>query len=304
MDMKIEAFFDNITSTITYIVYDPKSRDAIVIDPVLDYNPAASHTWTDSVDRVVSFLRQHELNLHLIMETHAHADHLSGSQMIKAQFPDAKISIGSSIVGVQVLFKQIFDLPDDFPTDGSQFDRLFNDGEEVQAGTLRFEVMFTPGHTPACASYRFEDAIFTGDALFMPDMGTGRCDFPGGSARDLYHSVKNRLYTLPDALRVFVGHDYQPGGRALAYEAPISEHKKSNVQLPDDRTLESFLEFRTQRDAQLSAPKLFFQSVQVNADAGNLPSPDANRIRYFKIPINIFRPLSQGEIVLNEITSD
>jgi glyoxylase-like metal-dependent hydrolase (beta-lactamase superfamily II) len=304
MSMNIEAFFDKITSTITYIVYDAESRDAIVIDPVLDYSPAASQTWTDSVDRVVSFLKQHKLTLHLIMETHAHADHLSGSQMIKAHFPEARIAIGNSIVGVQVLFKKIFDLPDDFPTDGSQFDRLFYDGEKVQVGSLAFEVIFTPGHTPACASYRFQDAIFTGDALFMPDIGTGRCDFPGGDARDLYRSVKTRLYTLPDDLNIFVGHDYQPEGRALKYKASISQHKKTNVQLPAHRSLDSFIEFRSKRDAQLSAPKLFFQSVQVNADAGNLPSPDKNMIRYFKIPINIFRPLSQGEIVLNEIVSD
>jgi glyoxylase-like metal-dependent hydrolase (beta-lactamase superfamily II) len=184
----------------------------------------------------------------------------------------------------------VFDLPRDFPTDGRQFDRLLEDGEIVEVGTLRFEVISTPGHTPACVCYRFSDALFTGDAMFMPDSGTGRCDFPAGSAADLYDSITKRLYTLPDQTRVFVGHDYQPGGRTLAYETTIGEEKAHNIQLPATRSREEFIAFRTKRDSGLSAPRLLFQSVQVNVDAGSLPRPAANETRYLKIPINVFRP--------------
>ncbi len=190
----------------------------------------------------------------------------------------------------------MFDPPVDFPTDGRQFDRLLEDGETVEAGSLVFEVIFTPGHTPACATYKFEDAVFTGDALFMPDMGTGRCDFPAGSADDLYRSIIERIYTLPDETRVFVGHDYQPGGRGLAFETTVGEQKRSNVQLPAGRSREDFVAFRTQRDAGLSAPKLLFQSVQVNVDAGSLPEPSSNAMRYLKIPINAFRPADAGPV--------
>jgi glyoxylase-like metal-dependent hydrolase (beta-lactamase superfamily II) len=299
--MDIKTFFDPRTSTLTYVVYDPETRDAILIDPVLDYEPAASRTWTESVDQVVDFLRQRELKLHYILETHAHADHLSGSQAVKEHFPEAKVAVGSRITDVQKLFKRVYDLPADFPTDGRQFDMLLDDGQVIRAGTLSFEVIYTPGHTPACATYRFDDAIFTGDALFMPDMGTGRCDFPGGSADDLYESIANRLYQLPDETRVFVGHDYQPGGRELAYETTIGEQKASNVQLPQSRSKEDFVKFRTARDATLSAPKLLFQSVQVNVDAGRLPEPsERTEIRYLRIPINVFRPEPEGDLELRE----
>lgn len=301
MTTEIEAFYDDRTSTLTYVVYDPETRDAVVVDPVLDYEPAASKVWTESVDRVLAFLRSNELKLHFVLETHAHADHLSGSQVLKRVYPDAVLAIGERITEVQRLFKDVFDLPPDFPTDGRQFDRLLHDGETVRAGSLELEVLFTPGHTPACATYRFGDAIFTGDALFMPDMGTGRCDFPGGSAEDLYDSVAGRLYELPDDTRVFVGHDYQPGGRELKWVAPLSEHKRSNVQIPEGRAKDEFVAFRTQRDSGLSAPKLLFQSVQVNVDAGALPKPSDNEVRYLKIPINVFRPEPEGEVELRKL---
>ncbi|KIG14504.1 Zn-dependent hydrolase, including glyoxylase [Enhygromyxa salina] len=288
--MKIEAFYDEATSTLTYVVFDPESRDAIVIDPVLDYDPASSEISHVSVNRVSVFLRKHELELRLILETHAHADHLSGSQVLKRRFPTAQTGIGAKITVVQAIFKDVFDLPADFPTDGRQFDRLLQDGEDVEAGTLRFRVIATPGHTPGCVSYLFEDALFTGDAMFMPDMGTGRCDFPAGSAEDLYDSITQRIYTLPDATRIFVGHDYQPGGRPLAYQSTVAEQKATNKQLPASRGRAEFVEFRTQRDASLTAPKLLFQSVQVNVDAGALPDPAGNQKRYLKIPINAFRP--------------
>ena len=286
--MDIEAFYDDATSTLTYVVSDPSSRDAVVIDPVLDYDPAASLVSHESIDRVTAYLRERELKLHLILETHAHADHLSGSGELKRRFPEAKTGIGAKITVVQATFKDVFDLPPDFPTDGRQFDRLLEDGEVVEAGSLSFEVRHTPGHTPACACYLFEDALFTGDTMFMPDMGTGRCDFPAGSAEDLYTSITQRIYSLPDATRVFVGHDYQPGGRALAYETTVAEQKQANEQLPADRSRADFVEFRTTRDAGLSTPKLLFASVQVNVAAGRLPDPASNERRYLKIPINVF----------------
>ncbi|MEM9489288.1 MAG: MBL fold metallo-hydrolase [Myxococcota bacterium] len=292
--MKIEAFYDQRTSTITYVVCDLVGKDAVVIDPVLDYDPAASATSYEAVNRVTRFLREHDLTLHLVLETHAHADHLSGSQILKRRFPKARLGIGERITLVQKTFKSIFDLPDDFATDGSQFDVLFGDGETVSAGALRFEVIATPGHTPACVSYRFGDAVFTGDALMMPDMGTGRCDFPEGSAETLYRSITERLYALPDSTRVFVGHDYQPGGRAVAYETTIAAEKAGNVHLPADRSEQAFVAFRRERDATLSAPSLLLQSVQVNVAAGALP-------RILRIPINAFRPDSDEEIHLSSL---
>ncbi|MFO7567050.1 MAG: MBL fold metallo-hydrolase [Enhygromyxa sp.] len=288
--MDIEAFYDAATSTLTYVVFDPQTRDAVVIDPVLDYDPAGSEISHESIDRVTVFLRKNQLDLRMILETHAHADHLSGSQVLKRRFPQAQTAIGAKITIVQAIFKDVFDLPAEFPTDGRQFDRLLQDEELVEAGSLRFSVIPTPGHTPACVSYKFEDALFTGDAMFMPDMGTGRCDFPGGSAEELYDSITSRIYTLPDETRIFVGHDYQPGGRPLAYETTVAAQKAENKQLPAGRPRAEFVEFRTSRDATLSAPKLLFQSVQVNVDAGALPGPAGNQKRFLKIPINAFRP--------------
>lgn len=295
--MEVKAFYDPRTNTLTYVVWDPATRDGVVIDPVLDYDPQASKTWTESVDVVLEFLAANDVRLHYVLETHAHADHLSGSQAIKARYPEAQLAVGERITVVQEVFKGVFDLPEDFPTDGRQFDRLLRDGEVVEAGSLRFEVMFTPGHTPACATYRFGDVLFTGDALFMPDSGTGRCDFPAGSAEELYDSIQ-RVYAFPDETRIFVGHDYQPGGRALRYETTVGEQKANNVQLPASRSRAEFVRFRTQRDATLAAPKLLFQSVQVNVDAGALPKPSENQVRYLRIPINVFRPEPGGALVL------
>lgn len=300
--MEIRAFFDERTSTLTYVAYDPETRDAVVIDPVLDYDAAGSITFTESVDRVAAFVNDNGLRPHYILETHAHADHLSGSQALKRAFPEALLAIGERITQVQRLFKEVFDLPAQFATDGRQFDRLLHEGEVVEAGSLRFDVLFTPGHTPADVTYRFGDVIFTGDAMFMPDFGTGRCDFPGGSARAQYDSIVNKLYRLPDATRVFVGHDYQPGGRELRYETTIGEQKRANVQLPAGRDEDEFVRFRTERDATLSAPRLLFQSVQVNVDAGRLPDPQDNGVRYLRIPVNLFRPADmKGEIREGEI---
>jgi glyoxylase-like metal-dependent hydrolase (beta-lactamase superfamily II) len=299
--MEIKSFFDDRTWTFTYVVWDAETRDAVVIDPVLDYEPQASKTWTESAEEVIDFVKGKELNLHYILETHAHADHLSGSQIIKDAFPEAKIGIGKRITDVQEVFKGVFDLPEDFATDGRQFDLLLEEGETLKAGTIEIDTIYTPGHTPACATYKIDDAVFTGDAMFMPDMGTGRCDFPGGSAEDLYDSIQ-KLYELPDDTRVFVGHDYQPGGREVKWESTIAEQKANNVQLPEGRSKEEFVKFRTERDATLDAPKLLFQSVQVNVDAGKLPEPHENEVRYLRIPINVFKPKTdEGETELEEV---
>ncbi|MEM6533093.1 MAG: MBL fold metallo-hydrolase [Myxococcota bacterium] len=298
--MNIEAFFDKRTFTLTYVVYDEQSGDAVVIDPVLDYDPAASKTWTESVDNVARFLTERELTLRYVMETHAHADHLSGSQLLKERFPGVRTVIGARITRVQEVFKDVFDLPRDFPTDGRQFDVLLGDGDLLEAGTLRFKTLYTPGHTPADVTYQIEDAIFTGDTVFMPDSGTGRCDFPAGSAKDLFTSVKERLYALPDSTRVFVGHDYQPNGRELRYETTIGDQKRSNIHIQAHTSEAEFIRFRTGRDQGLSAPALLFQSVQVNVDAGRLPNPSDNEVRYLKIPINVFRPSPGGDVTLEE----
>jgi glyoxylase-like metal-dependent hydrolase (beta-lactamase superfamily II) len=288
--MDIKNFYDDRTGTLTYVVFDASSKDAVVIDAVLDYDPVGSKIWTESVEKVLDFLSTNKLNPLYILETHAHADHISGAQMIKEKYPDSCTAIGARITKVQEIFKAYFDLPDDFPTDGSQFDRLLQDGETVQAGTLSFSIIFTPGHTPACATYQFEDAIFTGDSIFMPDTGTGRCDFPAGSAHDLYNSITEKLYTLPDNTRLFVGHDYMKDGRELAFETTIGEQKSSNVNLRATTSEAEYTKFRTESDKELSAPKLLFQSVQVNIDAGALPEAGDNEKRYLKIPINVFRP--------------
>ncbi|MEW5852592.1 MAG: MBL fold metallo-hydrolase [Myxococcota bacterium] len=296
MTARIEPFYDARTSTLTFVVFDGDSRDAVVIDPVLDYEPAGGFTWTESVDQVSAFVRKHDLKLHWVLETHAHADHLSASQVLKARH-GAGVAIGERIREVQETFKTVFNMPVTFRTDGSQFDRLLKDGETVQAGTLKVGVISTPGHTPACLTYQVDDAIFTGDALFTEDYGTGRCDFPRGSADALYASIQ-KLYRLPDATRVYVGHDYQPGGRAMRYMTTIGESKARNPQLSASTTREQFVRFRTERDATLSAPKLLFPSVQVNVDAGRLPGPAANGIRYLQVPLNFLRPANElGEPV-------
>lgn len=282
---QIKEFFDSKTWTLTYVVWDERTKDALVIDPVLDYDPAASKTSEESVRAVADFVRGKDLKLHYVLETHAHADHLSGSQVLKREFPPVKVAIGARIKDVQKVFQGVFDLPKDFPTDGSQFDRLLEDNEVFKAGSLEIKTLYTPGHTPACVSYVIDDAVFTGDALFMPDYGTGRCDFPAGSAEALYHSVHDRLYELPDDYKVYTGHDYMPNGRPLRFVATLGEEKKNNVQLQKETTRDQFVKFRTERDQTLAAPKLLLPSVQVNIRAGRLPEPEANGTRYLKIPI-------------------
>ncbi len=297
--MEIKAFFDEATFTLTYVVLDPATRDAVVIDPVLDFDPLSAQTSSASVDQVSEWVRDRGLHVHYVLETHAHADHLSGSQLLKHRF-GAKVAIGERIREVQRTFKRIFDLPSAFADDGSQFDALLADGERLRAGSLEIEVIATPGHTPACVSYHIEDAVFTGDALFIEDYGTGRCDFPLGSATALYDSITERLYPLPAETRVFVGHDYQPDGRALRYETTIGVEKRANKQLRADTTREAYVHFRNERDATLKPPRLIYPSVQVNIDAGRLPAPRENGIRYLVLPLNTRVPTDEAGEALPE----
>lgn len=283
---QIKEFFDKNTWTLTYVVWDETTKDAIVIDSVMDYDPATSKTSEDSVKIVIDFLRSQNLQLHFILETHAHADHLSGSQIIKRELPKAKIAIGENITKVQEIFKDVFAMPKDFKTDGSQFDRLLKDGEEFSAGSIKIKTISTPGHTPACVSYYIDGNVFAGDALFMPDSGTGRCDFPAGSAANLYQSIHGRLYELPGETKLYTGHDYMPNGRTLRFMATIAEERQDNIQIKTQTSEDEFVKFRTERDRTLAAPKLLLPSVQVNIDAGHLPEPSPNGKRYLRIPIS------------------
>lgn len=286
--MKIHSLYDERTSTLTYVVHDPATGDAVVIDPVLDYDPASGRIWTESLEKLAGYIDGQGLKLHWVLESHAHADHISGSQWLKERY-GAGVVIGQEITQVQEVFRDVFDLGEDFAVDGSQFDKLVADGEVLKAGSLELQALDTPGHTPACVTWKVGDAIFTGDALFMPDMGTGRCDFPAGSADDLYNSVHGRLYALPDSTRVFVGHDYQPGGRELAWESTIGEQKASNIQLTEGTSHDEYVAFRETRDSKLNAPRLLLPSVQVNIDAGRLPPESGNGRRYLKIPLKVAR---------------
>lgn len=288
MEIHVEPFFDPATYTLTYVVFDTSTRDAVVIDPVLDYDPASGNTSTEQYDRIASYIDREQLRLHYVLETHPHADHLSSSQLFRRQYA-AKVVIGARVTLAQKTFQSLLDLPASFATDGSQFDKLLADGETLTAGSLEIEALSTPGHTPACMSYRLGDAVFVGDALFLEDYGTGRCDFPNGSAETLFDSIQ-RLYALPDATRVFVGHDYQPGGRPVRWETTIGASKAHNQHLSATTDKPTFVALRQARDATLATPRLLFPSIQVNLDAGRLPSPHANGTRYLVMPLNLLRP--------------
>lgn len=292
---EVRALFDHDTSTLTYVVFDPRTKDAVLIDPVLDYDALASQTKTDGIDRIEELLTREGLVLRAVLETHAHADHLSAAAYFSKRHR-VPVGIGAGIVKVQETFAKVFDIEDEVRTDGSQFDVLFEGGHTYRFGSLEFEALRTPGHTPACMSYLIGDAVFTGDALFMEDYGTGRTDFPAGSARDLYHSVHDVLYQLPPETRVFVGHDYQPGGREVAHESTIERQRARNVQLSQATTEEEFVTFRQKRDASLRPPRLIYQSIQINVYGGFLPAEHENGIRYLKTPLNMKCPTdSVGE---------
>lgn len=282
---QLETLYDEQTNTLTYIVYDLAAFEAIVIDPVWDINLASGQLSEVHHEKVKDFLSKYNLRPLMVMETHAHADHLSGAALMKRDFPHIKLAIGKYITKVQEVFGKAFNLKE-LKTDGSQFDMLLEDGEVLKVGSFEIKVLHTPGHTPACASYLIEQHLFTGDALFMPDSGTGRCDFPKGSAKDLYQSVK-KIYALPEHVLIHPGHDYQPGGRELRFEATIAEHKKSNIQIKAETTEDEYISFRQARDKVLSAPRLLLPSIQVNIAAGSLPAQEDNGVSYLKIPLKL-----------------
>ena len=280
---EIRAFFDEPTFTVSYLVWDSATRRGAVIDPVLDYEPASGEVDIRSVERILAAARQAGVTLDWVLETHAHADHLSGAPYIKAK-TGAKIGIGEHIREVQRIFRPVFNATD-LKTDGSDFDRLFTDGERFAIGKLTVEVLYTPGHTPADVSYRIGDAVFVGDTLFMPDYGTARCDFPGGDATALYRSI-HRIFDLPPQTRLFTCHDYQPGGRPVAWEASVAQHRQANVHIHDGISEADFVTMRQTRDKTLSVPDLLLPAVQVNIRAGRLPAPEANGQRYLKLPLD------------------
>ncbi len=279
---KVKEFFQNSTSTLTYVVWDQNTLDAVVIDPSLDYDETTSQISFTSVDQVKGFIRAEKLRLQHILETHAHADHLSAAQVLKREFPTAQVGIGAGISTVQHAFQSVLKMPAEFRTDGSQFEYLFTDQETFSGGSLEGQVIATPGHTPACVSYLIGDLLFTGDCLFMPDVGTGRCDFPGGSAVELYSSVHEKLFKLPDDTQVYVGHDYPPVGRGLQFRTTIGEQKSKNIHLSEQTSLSDYVHFRENRDKTLKAPKLMTPSLLLNLNAGKLPEPNSEHEYFLK----------------------
>jgi len=280
----VRGFFDPATHTVTYLVSDPASGMAAIIDPVLDYDPASARTSTTSIDAVLAAVREAGLTLALVLETHAHADHLSAADVVRTS-RGVGVGIGAQITRVQAAFAPLFEAVD-VTTDGAAFDHLYADGDTFALGTLSVEVIHTPGHTPACVTYRIGDAAFSGDTLFMPDYGTARTDFPGGDARTLYRSIQ-RLLALPDDTRVFVGHDYLPEGRTLyRFETTVAEQRARNIHVGGRVSEDAFVSMRDARDATLGAPALILPSLQVNIRAGRLPPPEADGRRWLRLPLN------------------
>ncbi|MCG8435617.1 MAG: MBL fold metallo-hydrolase [Gammaproteobacteria bacterium] len=287
MALVIKTFFHQDSFTYSYVVADTASTCAVVIDPVLDFDPAAGRTDTKSVDTILAFIKQEGFKVDWVLETHAHADHLSAAPYLKEHL-SAKIGIGEGIRFVQQTFAEVFNLGANFPVDGRQFDRLFKDGDRVSLGKYALSVMHTPGHTNDSVTYLVEDAAFVGDTLFMPDSGTARCDFPGGDAGLLYDSIQ-KILALPDKTRLFMCHDYGANGnRDCRNETTVAEQKDHNIHVGDGKTRDEFISLRTARDANLEVPKLLLPAVQVNIRAGNLPEPEENGSAYLKIPLNKF----------------
>jgi glyoxylase-like metal-dependent hydrolase (beta-lactamase superfamily II) len=281
---QVQGFFDAATATVTYVVHDGPGSACAIVDPVLDYDPKSGRTRTASADKVVDFVTANDLRVEWILETHAHADHITAAPYLKRKL-GGKVAIGHRIATVQSVFKGIFNLEAGFRTDGSQFDALFKDGGTFRIGGLAAEVMAVPGHTPACVAYRVGDAVFVGDTMFMPDVGTARCDFPGGDAKTLHASV-HRILALPPETRLFMCHDYPPQGRPVAFETTVAEQRAKNIHVRDGVTETEFVEMRTKRDATLEMPMLILPSVQVNIRAGERPPAEANGTAYLKIPLD------------------
>ncbi|MAL01590.1 MAG: MBL fold metallo-hydrolase [Alcaligenaceae bacterium] len=284
MNPIVKGFYDDITGTVTYVVYEKPGSVCAIVDPVLDYDPKAGRTSTASADKVIAFVKEMNLSVEWILETHAHADHLSAAPYMRSRL-GGKIAIGANITRVQGVFKKIFNLEPEFRLDGSQFDHLIEEGVPFTIGNLQAEAIHVPGHTPACMAYKVGDAVFVGDTLFMPDLGTARCDFPGGDAHTLYRSVQ-KLLRLPSETRLFMCHDYPPEGREAHFESTVGEQRVHNIHIHEGVSEAAFVEMRTQRDATLDMPNLILPSVQVNIRAGQTPPPEGNGVSYLKIPLN------------------
>jgi len=281
---QVHGIFDPATWTVTYVVYEKEGSPCAIIDSVLDYDPKSGRTRTDSADKVIAFVREKNLTVAWILETHAHADHVTAAPYLKKTL-GGKTAIGDHISAVQQVFKGIFHLEPEFSTDGSQFDQLLKDGEHFRIGALTATTMYVPGHTPACVAYRMGDAVFVGDTMFMPDVGTARCDFPGGDAKSLYASAK-KILSLPDETRLFMCHDYPPTDRAVVFETTVGEQRRKNIHVHDGISEAEFVDMRTRRDATLEMPVLMLPSVQINIRAGDLPPVESNGVAYLKLPLN------------------
>ena len=282
--VQVHGIFDPTTWTVTYVVHQGAGSACAIIDAVLDYDPKSGRTRHTSADKVIDYVGSQNLAVQWILETHAHADHLSAAAYLKAHL-GGKTAIGAHITSVQKVFQSIFNLEPGFKTDGSQFDHLLDADEPVPVGDLVGHTLFVPGHTPACVAYQFGDAVFVGDTLFMPDVGTARCDFPGGDAKALYASTR-KILALPPQTRLFMCHDYPPGGRAVAFETTVAEQRAKNIHVHDGITEAEFVAMRTQRDATLDMPVLILPAVQVNIRAGEMPPKEANGVVYLKIPVD------------------
>lgn len=284
MNPEVQSFHDPATSTYTHVVFDHDGGHAAVIDPVLDYDAASARTSTTSADGVLGFVEEHRLTVDWILETHAHADHLTAATHLKGK-TGARIAIGAGIIGIQERFKALFNLGPEFVADGSQFDRLLADGDRIRIGALEGRALATPGHTDDSLTYVIGDAAFVGDTVFAPDTGTARCDFPGGDARKLYRSI-HRLFDLPAGTRLFLCHDYPPAGRGPNPQSSPADQQRDNIHVGGGASEDAFVKLRTARDATLPSPRLILPALQVNIRAGGLPAPDANGIRYLRLPLD------------------
>ncbi|MCW5731558.1 MAG: MBL fold metallo-hydrolase [Alphaproteobacteria bacterium] len=283
----VHAFFDEATFTVSYVVADPASGRAAIVDSVLDFDPASGRTAKQSANRIIAHVREQGLRVDWLLETHVHADHLSAAPYLKEEL-GGEICIGQNITKVQETFGKLFNAGSEFARDGSQFDRLFRDGERFNVGGIEAQVLHTPGHTPACMTYVIGDAAFVGDTLFMPDYGTARCDFPGGDARQLYRSIQ-RIFALPPETRLFMCHDYKaPGRDEYRWETTVATERRENIHVHDGVSEDQFAAMRTARDKTLAMPRLILPSVQVNMRAGELPPAEANGVRYLKLPLDVF----------------
>jgi glyoxylase-like metal-dependent hydrolase (beta-lactamase superfamily II) len=280
----IKDFFDPETWTYTYVVYEREGAPCAIIDSVLNYDPKSGRTSTKSADEVIAFVKKHQLQVDWILETHAHADHLTAAPYLQSHL-GGKLVIGNHITNVQAVFKGVFNLDDHFKADGAQFDRLLKEGESLTFGNLSLKALFVPGHTPACMAYEIDDVIFVGDTLFMPDVGTARCDFPGGDAKMLYQSIQ-KILSYPDQTKLYMCHDYPPNNRPATGMSTVADEKANNIHVHDGVTEAQFVQMRTARDKTLEMPTLILPSIQVNIRAGHFPEADSNGVSYLKIPLN------------------